>query len=58
MIRRCEGPAGEPGFKWVDDAGESECFWYDPEDPMSKLRACVGVTSAAEAAVGEQRPAS
>ena len=38
-LRKCQGPAGEPGWQAEVNGAVSACFTYDPADPMSKLRA-------------------
>lgn len=44
MIRRCTGPNGEPGLQADIDGVLSECFTYDPADPLSKIAAGKAVT--------------
>lgn len=46
MIRSCTGPNGEPGQQAEVDGQVSECFTYDPADPLSKIRAARAVMDA------------
>jgi hypothetical protein len=50
MIRRCTGSRGEPGWQADIDGVLSECFVYDPSDPLSKIRAGMAVTKLHEEA--------
>lgn len=39
MIRKCQGPAGEPGYQAEVDGAVSECFIYVEGDSLSLIRA-------------------
>lgn len=49
MIRRCQGPGGQPGLKAVNDADgrETECFWWEPGVVGSSARAHLALADAA-----------
>lgn len=39
MILHCTGPKGEPGYQAEVDGQVSECFIYDPANPLSQILA-------------------
>jgi hypothetical protein len=56
-VRRCAGPAGEPGYAAEIDGTVGECHTYDPENRLSQVSAMMAVEREHEDAAAAKQAA-